>query len=496
MRAQGRRRTARGRSWMPLLLVVALICLLAAPTAAAAARHAPPPLRTGISYIWEDDAAAFVHAKEAGAQLVLAPMPWPWVAPKQLPASWNPEDPADPNYKWESFDRWVQNAVQAGLTPVLQIRGAPTWAQRCAPRVEDSPCDPDPAMLAAFATAAAKRYSGSFGGLPKVRYWQGMNEPNLSLFFNPQFVGSKAVAADLFRSLINSFYSAVKAVDPANVVIAGGLGPIAVPGYTVGPMRFARELLCMRGVRRFHPAPGDCHGGVHFDIFDVHPYTTGGPTHEGGPNDVEIGDIGKLVSLLRAADAAGRIKSRFKQTPLWITEFSWDSKPPDPGGLEMSILCRWTAEAMHNAWSAGVRTFFWFSLRDFSPDLDFDASETLESGLYLRGPTVEQDQRKRVFYAFRFPFVAYPEKKGLTFWGRTPTSRRGKVVIQVRRNGWETVAVLRASKQGVFRGLAKTGYGRNRHGAARAIYRGEASLPFGMKPVPDFYHPPFGASVE
>jgi hypothetical protein len=357
----------------------------------------------------------------------------------------------------------------------------------------DPPCDPDPADLADFTTAAVRRYSGSFGDLPRVRYWQGLNEPNLSLFFNPQYAGDKPVSPFLYRALINSFYAAVKAVDPTNLVIAAGLGPIAVPKYTIGPMRFARLLLCMRGHDDPRPTRGDCEGGVHFDIFDMHPYTTGGPTHKGGINDVQLGDLEKLTTLLEAADRAGRIKGAFEHTPLWIMEFSWDSNPPDPGGLQMKIETRWTAEALHRAWSAGVDTFFWYSLRDAPPEPARPFSETLQSGLFFRGPTIQEDQPKEVLFAYRFPFVAYPRVKGLYFWGRTPNSKEGKVSIQLLKQGrWRTVFVARADRAGIFSGLVAKGYGRNKRGAARAVYQGEAGIPFSMRPVPDFVQPPFG----
>ncbi len=285
----------------------------------------------------------------------------------------------------------------------------------------------------------------------------------------------------------------MKAVDPSNLVIAAGLGPIAVPKYTIGPMRFARLLLCMRGHNHPRPTAGDCEGGVHFDIFDIHPYTTGGPTHEGGINDVELGDLAKLKTLLAAADRAGRTVGSYEHTPLWIMEFSWDSNPPDPGGLPMKIETRWTAEALYRVWRAGIDTFFWYSLRDAPPQPQLPFSETLQSGLYFRGATIAQDQPKEVLYAYRFPFVAYPTPKGLFVWGRTPNSGPGKVTIQVRKSGkWQAAQAKRADEAGIFSGLIPRRYGRNKRGAARAVYQGQPSVPFSMKPVPDFPHPPFG----
>lgn len=477
-------------------LLLALVALASCGLVRAATADAKlAELQTGVSYVYGNEAAEFQHVVAAGAKMVLVPLRWYDVAPAAQPASWNPEDPADPNYKWGFYDTWVRNAVAAGLTPVLQVRGAPFWAQGCASTSPDAPCRPNPAMLAQFAKAAATRYGGGFAGLPKVGYWQGLNEPNLSLFFNPQYEGSTAVSAGLYRVLINSFYAAIKSVDPANVVIAAGLGPIAVPKYTIGPMRFTRDLLCMTGRANPHPIKGnDCEGGVHFDVFDVHPYTTGGPTHEGGPDDVELGDIPKLQKLLRAANRAGRIQSNIhpKHTPLWIIELSWDSNPPDPGGLPMKIEKQWIAEALYRTWKAGVSNFFWFSIVDFEPE-GKSFSESTESGLYFWAPQIVAQQPKPILNSFRFPFVAFPEKQGLLVWGRTSSYGGGKVEIQAKRgNKWRTLRVLRADSNGMFSATLKSSYGRDKKGAVRAHFAGQNSVPFPMKPVGDFIQPPFG----
>lgn len=458
------------------------------------------PLVTGISGLDSYEPLALQQASDAGIRMVRVSVPWGSVAPSQEPASWQPQDPADPNYSWAAVDAAVTGTIEAGLTPLITVEGAPSWAQRC--KLEGANagrlCDPDPAKLAAFAAAAVSRYSGSFEGLPRVRYWQGLNEANLSLFFNPQFKEGKPVSPYLFRKLANAFYFAVKSADPSDLVLAAGLGPLAVKHLTIGPMDFARHLLCMRGRRNPHPAPGNCEGGVHFDIFDIHPYTTGGPMHKGRADDVELGDLGKLRTLIRAADRAGRIKGRFRNTPIWITEFSWDSKPPDPGGLPMWIETRWTAEALYTAWRAGIGHFFWFTLRDF-PTGTRPYSETYQSGLYFRGATIAQDRPKRLLWAFRFPFVAYGGRGSVSFWGRTPESTPGRVVIQLRQHGrWRRVAVAHANRNGIFKGGARVLDRRHRRpgllrsGLVRARYGRELALPFSLHPVKDFRHPPFG----
>jgi hypothetical protein len=471
------------------LVAVLVACAFATVVQSAAGA---PALLTGISGLNDDNPLAFQRTKAAGASYVRIAFDWSDIAPRNTPGSWQPQDHADPNYDWERIDRAVIAAVAAGLTPVAMIEDAPLWAQRCRTSMVSN-CDPDPTALAAFATAAARRYSGQTAGLPRISYWQGLNEPNLSMYFNPQYEGDRPVSPDLYRNLANAFYSAINAVDPSNIVIAAGLGPIAAPPSTIGPMRFTRLLLCMRGHRRPRPTPGDCGGGVHFDIFDIHPYTTGGPSHAGGINDVQMGDLQKLQELIRAADRAGRIKGKFRRTPLWVGELSWDSNPPDPNGLAIKIETRWVAEALYRAWQAKVGAFFWFSLRDRAPQPHLPFNLTLESGLYFRGPTIEQDQPKEFLSAFRFPFVAYSLKKSLSFWGRTPSSSPGRVTIQLWRRGrWRKAFVARANRYGIFSGTIDTRYGRKKRGAARAVYGGEFAVPFSMRPVEDFYQPPFG----
>ena len=159
----------------------------------------------------------------------------------------------------------------------------------------------------------------------------------------------------------------------------------------------------------------------------------------------------------------------------------------------MKIETRWVAEVLHTAWSAGVTNFFWYSLRDDPPPGPGQSyKESLESGLYFYAPSLEADQPKPFLRAFRFPFVAYAGSS-LSFWGRTPSSGRAKVSIQLRLKGrWKQVRSVRADKDGIFRGRLKTRYGANRKGEARAVVGNHVSASFSMRPVRDFYHPPFG----
>ena len=158
----------------------------------------------------------------------------------------------------------------------------------------------------------------------------------------------------------------------------------------------------------------------------------------------------------------------------------------------MSIATRWTAEAMLPGVDAR-RLPFLLVQPPRRRALGRAFSESLESGLYFRGGTLEQDHPKEILDVFRFPFVAYRVKDGLYYWGRTPSNTPGKVSIELwTGQGWRGAVLARAKGTRIFTGVLRSRYGKGRKGMARATYEGQSAIPFSMKSVPDFPHPPFG----
>ena len=156
----------------------------------------PGDLRTAVvdpvTFGEGETRAAFVNVRRTGATLARLAIDWSVVAPggQERPEGFAPTRPDDPLYRWDGVDRQVRDAVAAGLSPIVSISGAPPWAQRRVEhrRPEDGPYRPSFRALAEFALAAARRYSGSFADLPRVRYWQVWNEPNFSFYLMPQTV--------------------------------------------------------------------------------------------------------------------------------------------------------------------------------------------------------------------------------------------------------------------------------------------------------------------
>jgi hypothetical protein len=468
--------SAAGRAFRAAVLVAFLAALTASATAEAAA--APPvvrPLETAIvdpvSFTGPDAAVALDHAVAAGVGAIKIPLFWNEVAPLKRPAAFAAADPGSRAYNWSSLDAELRAVRAHGLEPIIYIAGAPSWAFE---RI-DGAARPDPAEYRAFALAAVRRYSGQFEGLPRVRFWQAWNEPN-----KVPSRADKTGTAAWYRTLVNAFAAGAHSV-PGNEVVAGGLAPFGI-STSIAPLDFMRSVLCLDT----HPA---CHDPVHFDIWSTDPYTAGGPTHAAThAGDVSVAELPEMKAVLDQAFHSGDVASP-RAPAFWVTEFSWDSDPPDPGGVPTALEGRWVAQALYEMWSSGVSLVTWFTLRD-----EPFASSPYQSGLFFRGASLAADRRKPAFTAFRFPFVAFPDGKSISVWGRAPTGKSGAVRIEQHGPaGWALVARLEANRVGIFSAELTT----RKRGPLRAVFAadGEDSLPFGLVSPPDRAYEPFGSPL-
>jgi hypothetical protein len=435
-----------------------------------------------------DSSTAFAHVGAAGATAVRLLVFLDGISPGGAvkPPGFDPSDPADPAYNWSSVDIQVTKAVAAGLEPILCLYGMPTWGRDTSLHGYGRPSS---AWFGKFAEGAARRYSGSFGSLPRVRYWQAWNEPNLGPNLEPQRAGSELVTPRLYRRLVNAFSSGVKTVHSDNSVIAGGLAPYeATTGDGIAPLTFMKEFLCMSGAQ-IRPRPR-CLERAMFDIWSMQPYTFGGPTHQSSVDgDVQLGDLPEMKQVLDQAVASGRIVSSV-DVQFWATEFSWDTNPPDTGALDLALHARWTAQALYTMWQNGISLVTWFLIRDRPP------TERWQSGLYFAGSSIADDTPKEpTLEAFRFPMVAFVEGDKIRVWCRTPGGVPGNVRFEQSAGGGPFVPLAGGTVTsdangiagGVLDGLSSTGL-------VRAIFvpTGETSVPFSLTDVPDRPVDPWG----
>jgi hypothetical protein len=437
------------------------------------------PLRTAAldpAITSPSQARAISRTHAMGATMVRVLLNWRTVAPASRPPDFVPEDPADPRYEWTGFDNLMSALTQAGLDPIVSIQYAPRWAEGTS-QGDPGTGQPDPVEFGRFARAAATRYSGRFipitdpyseqynEPLPRVRYWMAWNEPNRDYFFMPQYENGRLVSPAYYRAMVNRFADGVHAVDATNIVVAGGLAPIGKPGKPA-PLTFMRSFLS---------AP------VKFDVWSHHPYTSGGPTHHAlKRDDVSLGDLPDMRRVLRSAIRAGRVVNSSGSAGFWVTEFSWDSNPPDPRGVNSWLHARWVAEALFRMWSNGVSVVTWFRIQD-----DPLSSSPYQSGFYRT-----DGRAKASLKAFRFPVVAFRKRGGIYVWGRTPAGESGRIGIEIKLGRrWRPLGSLNTDRWGIFRRTYRTPV---RRGYVRARFGAERSLPFSLTPVADRYVNPFG----
>lgn len=241
---------------------------------------------------------------------------------------WDQVQPtADADYTWSKFDRLVAAAARYRLRVVAELHGHPVWVKSTGWMASNA----NQRAYARFAAAAAKHFQG------RIQHWEIWNEQNTSGFWhNPD-------AADYTKAL-RAAYTAIKAVNPNDIVISGGLSPSprTVRGI-IGAADFLRQMYA--------------HGaGGHFDALGFHPYCW--PLM---PNDTarwtgfqimktDIRDV-----MVANGDAAKQV---------WITEFG----APTNGGAR-SISQQAQSDTLQQASDFASRTpwvgpILWYTYQD------------------------------------------------------------------------------------------------------------------------------------
>lgn len=438
-------RLAPGLAAAVLCSIVALV----APAASTAART----LELGFSdgAFTEADGAVWIHrAAAAGAGAVRIDIGW--VAPNTpaKPAGFDARNPADPHYDFTAADAAIKQATHLGLRVLVTFTGAPRWAESPGRPPDAAPGTwrPDPAALEDYAIALGRRYSGTFPDpadhghdLPRVYAFQVWNEPNLNVYLTPQWQGDSPASPSIYRAMLNAFYSGLKSVDRSALVVTAATAPfgdIQPGGPRLQPVRFWRGVLCTRVSASRCPDP------AHFDVLAHNMYSWGSPeTHAYWPDDVAIPDLGKLTSLLRGAERAGRALPR-ERHPVWITEVGYNSRPPNPYGVPLARAARWLDEALGELWREGASAIFWNQVGDQPPVPSYSA--TSQSGVYY----VSGAPKWAMLDAFRFPIDTWRASGStLEVWGKSPASGR-LAIEQHGPSGWRTVRVLAIRRGATF----------------------------------------------
>lgn len=429
----------------------------------ASAAHAGTFTRGFVDDVWFDGATDGItpqtwitKTKATGAKLVQIEVDWTGVEPTAPAPGTNAADPAGPQYTFSDLDSRVEEIVSSGLTPVFLVTDAPRWAEAnggTAAEYASGGYKPNPAAFGALAQALATRYSGSYlnpalpgTDLPRVRYMQAWAEANTGFHLEPQWTKVKGHAVNtgavIYRGLLNAFYAGVKAGDSSDVVIATGLEGYGDAPFTglqrTHPVTFLENLLCLSASLKRLKCAG---GGAHFDVLAADPYEAFSPTtHAVNKDDASAPDLARLTSVAKAALRAGTLLPH-ETKPLWVTEFGYDSNPPNPSAVSTATQAKWLEEGFYIFWHEGASAAMWYLVRDQTPPYTVNYF----SGVYFRNGTP-----KPSFTAYSFPFVIMrttgTKAQG---WGIAPVA--GTVRIQFRaHDGWKTIKTMHAGSGKVF----------------------------------------------
>lgn len=206
-----------------------------------------------------------------GVRNVRIAVPWVYVQPNNAQT-----------YDWAKLDTIVDAATARDMGVLGVINATPPWAGAILNG------HPDPEDFAEFTAAVATRYSG------KIAAYELWNEPNGVIFYSP-------ASPEDYTDLLKAAYPAIKAADPAAIVIGGVLGAVrTVPGITMSAPTF---------VQRMYTA--GAHG--YFDALSYHPYHYTTPFSQGTDPDSPIEQVADIRALMIANGDGTR--------QVWATEY-------------------------------------------------------------------------------------------------------------------------------------------------------------------------------
>ena len=205
--------------------------------------------------------------------------------------NWATVEPEPGQYRWVDPDNVLEAAQGAEAKVLLRIHGTPDWARPAETVLSHPPTDP--ADFDHFLRAIATRYRG------RVAAYEIWNEPNLNYEW-----GYRRPDPAEYTALLQTAYRAIKAVDPAALVISGGLAPTGEgnPPEALGELAFL-EGMYQAGAKGY------------FDALGSHPYSYGRSPDFDSTNEITFPRLVRQRELMLAYED--------DDTPIWITEMGW-----------------------------------------------------------------------------------------------------------------------------------------------------------------------------
>jgi hypothetical protein len=343
-----------------------------------------------------------------GTRLVRFTLRWDQVAHSRPTA---PRDPSDPAYAWGQFDTVLRALHADGIQTVVTLYGAPAWSNGGHP-----PNWLPSSGFADFAYAASKRF-------PWVHEWTVWNEPNGRTFSVP------ASPAAYVRQLLNPAYASLHQASTANVVAGGVTSPRKTPSG-IAPLAF---MLGMKAA------------GARLDAYAHNPYPV-------SPRETPFHSLCAGCAVLSMASLpairADVTRAFGASTPLWLTEYGYQTNPPDRLlGVSYAAQARYIGEAALRTWQQpGVTMLIQFLVRD-EPSLG-----GWQSGLFSAGGTA-----KPALHAFALPLAEVSRRGGaVVLWGQVRPGSGARPYVLQRYNGGTWVPLGGTERTDASGTLART----------------------------------------
>jgi hypothetical protein len=439
-----------------LTIILAMLCAASAVGASTAlASSKQLTVMQDDSLLYRQDGASRERTldefKALGADVVKVQVYWRDVAPagRRKPAGFDAANPG--SYAWGTYDEVVRGIVARGMRPFLTIGNtAPDWAvAKATPR--RGIFRPKAKELELFAQAAGTRYSGSYAGIPRVDIWSVWNEPNLYSWLSPQREHGVPVSPSIYRGLYLAGHRGLTATGHGgDTILLGELMPRAgTDARKVKPTEFLRELACLDSSYRQYAGKAakrrGCRkvGRIPTSGIAYHPYTAfrGGPHGSVAKGDATISTLGRITTVADKLASKGKLPRRL---PIWITEFGYQTNPPDPLQASIRLVPGYLGESEYIAFrNPRVRSYAQYTLRD-EPD-----ASSWQMGLRFHNGKAKPG----VYDAFRMPAFVRASARKVDVWGGLRTASGGSAMIESRigRGAYKQLGTAPINSAGYFR---------------------------------------------
>jgi hypothetical protein len=298
--------------------------------------------------------------------------------------------------------------------------------------------------------AAGRRYSGTYrdenqggGALPRVDRWSIRKEPNQGGWLKPQYTRRRgrvvAEAPHIYRELARYAIDGLRKTGHArDQVLVGETAPLgrdsgSLTTRPIAAVDFYRELFCLddRGRRLRGSAARLRRGCSRYRAMKAngvahHPYTRGAgsaPTARTRSNWITIDTMERLE---RELDRGARYRRFRRGAPVYITEFGFQSRPPDRYGVSLSRQAAYINEANWLAYRRPrIRAVAQYELDD-EPAV----------GTFNTGLRFEDGRAKPSLTAYRTPLWVERSHGAITVFGQVRGAAPGlRVRVEFRRPG-------------------------------------------------------------